>query len=149
MKKFNFKFQKLLDVRSHREKEEQEKFAVVLGEYVAVQNIIGDAAQKRKQVLDESRAFMESGNLQLFHFRDRAREGLKCKSIHYNKILKEKEIPLNAAREKLVEAMKKKKVMEILKDKAKSSYIQEVVKEEQNELDDFGGTIFLKHKKID
>ncbi|MDH4130153.1 MAG: flagellar export protein FliJ [Spirochaetota bacterium] len=138
MKRFNFKLQRLLDYRSFLEKEEQDKFSKVLGEYVAIQNVIDSAVQKSRIFLIESHSIIERGDFNLMFLRDKARKGLKTKIFEYNKKLKEKEIPLNKARQELVEAMRGKKVIEILKDKSKKAYQKEIDKEEQSELDEFG-----------
>ena len=78
-------------------------------------------------------------------------KGLRVRMSENEKMLKEKEIPLNAAREKLVEARRQKKAIEILKDKAKKKYLKEVEKEEQDELDEYGalaqGKIKISHVK--
>ena len=148
MKKFNFKLQKLLDYRSFLEKEEQDKFSKVLGEYVAIQNVIDSAAQKSKMYLIESNSIIERGDFNLLFLRDKARKGLKTRVLEYNKKLKEKELPLNKARQELIEAMRNKKVIEILKEKARKKYQKEFDKEEQAELDEFGITSYKKNDLI-
>lgn len=148
MKKFKFRFQKLLDVRTHRERKEQEKFSKVLSEYVAIENVIKESDEKRRQILEDSRTFIQEGKVQLFWYRDMARKGLKTKMNNFTKKLREKEVPLNKARAELLEAVKKKKMMEILKDKDFEKYKDEVQKEEQSELDEFGSNIYLRNKKI-
>ncbi len=144
MKKFNFKLQTLLDLRCHKEKQEQDKFSKVLAEYITIENIVYDAIEKRNLILTNSQLYNKQGNIQLFYYRDLARKGLKTKMYNYNKVLKEKEIPLNKAREKLIESTKKKKVLEILKDKAFLKYTEGIKKEEQDELDEIGTNIYLK-----
>jgi len=144
MKKFSFKLQPLLNYRAHIEKEILDQFTKIYGEYLSIENSIETASEKRKQMLADSHLLLEQGNLNLFYLRDQARKGLKTKMGVQTQILRKKEIPLNEARKKLIEATKKKKILEILKDKAKNKYLQEYLTEEQNELDEIANTIYSK-----
>lgn len=148
MKKFNFKFEKLLEYRSHLEQEELNEFSKVLGEYVKIENIINDSIAERSRILTESKRLQESGDLSYFFLRDKARKALKTRMGINQKLLEEKAIPLEKQRKKLIEAQKNKKVIEKLKEKALEKYKEENIKEEQDEFDEFGMTSYHR-KNID
>ncbi len=148
MKRFNFKLEKLLSYRGHLEKEEQNKFAVVLGKYVAIEKVIDSSLAERNRMLSASRDLMDRGDLSLFYYREKARKGLTTRMKDYSKKLEAQAIPLNEAREALILARQKKKAIELLKNKAKVRHDKELEKEEQNELDEFGNNSFYRKMKL-
>ncbi len=147
MKRFNFKLEKLLEYRGHLEKEEQNKFALVLGKYVAIENVVKSSLTERNRILSASKASMDRGDLSLFFYREKARKGLTSRMKDYTKKLEAQAIPLNEARETLILARQKKKAIEILKNKAKIKFDKEMMKEEQSELDEFGNNSFYRKMK--
>ena len=148
MKRFQFKLQRLLEYREHLEKQEQDKFSKVLGQYVGTEQIIETAHQNKNRVLKESQSFIDKGDLHLFYYREKARKGLQTKMNDFTKILQEQAIPLENARKNLLEAMKNKKAIDILKQKAKTKHQEEMQKEEQMDLDEFGATAYLRDQKL-
>ncbi len=144
MKRFNFRLQRILDYRNHLEKEELNNFAKVLGEYVQIENTIEQAHNEKDRILLESETFIKRGDTSLFYYREMARKGLSVKMKNFNKKLQEKAVPLNQAREKLISARKSRKTLDILKDKAIVKYNEDLNKEEQFDLDEFGNTSHMR-----
>lgn len=146
MKKFKFRFQSVLTFREHLEKEALNEFSVIYSEYLSIENEIEASIKGRESLLQDSKAFLEQGRLDLLYYRDQARKGLRVKIGKDTIRLQEKSKPLNIAREKLIEASKQKKILERLKDKAKINHHEEYLKEEQQELDEFGAVNYLKSR---
>jgi flagellar protein FliJ len=63
-------------------------------------------------------------------------------------LLKEQKFVVEKEREELIEASKKKKTLEILKDKDYEEYKKEVEKAENEELNEIGTNMYLKKEKI-
>lgn len=148
MKKFKFKFERLLDIRKYQEREEQFRFAVVLGKYMKTKEVIDTSNNLRDDYLMSSKKSVETLNINYLVNRDKARTGLMNRVKVHKNILKEQQFHVEKEREKLVEATKKKKTLEILKDKKFEEYKKDVQKVENDELDEIGTNIFLKNKIV-
>lgn len=147
MKKFEFRFERLLDIRKYQEREEQYKFAQVLGKFMATKNIIDTSFGKKKDYLLGSKNAVKNLNISYLVNRDKAIMGLSNRIKVHNNKLKEQKFLLEKEREVLLDKTKKRKTLEILKEKQFEKYKKEVEKAENYELDEIGTNIYLKNKK--
>ncbi len=147
MKKFKYRFDRLLDIREHQEKERQFEFSVVLNKYLRTKEIIDTSNDLSNQYLMDSRSKVESLDLDYIVMRDSSRRALKSRAKSYGNLLKEQKFEVEKKREKLVEASKKKKTLEILKEKDYGKYKKEVENVENYLLDEIGSNIYLKNNK--
>lgn len=146
MKKFKYKFERLLDIRKYQEREAQFHFASVLSNYMGTKDKIDSSNELRSKYLIESRNQVNDLNINYLINREKARLGLSNKIKINKNILKEQQFIVEREREKLVEASKKKKTLEILKEKEFERYREETNKIESDELDEIGSNIYLKNK---
>ncbi len=144
MKKFKFKFEKLLNIREYQEREEQFAFARVYQKYLNIKNIIDFSNEKKEEYLISSKKYVENLDINFLVIRDKARTGLSNKvKINKNR-LKEQEFFVETEREKLIEATKKRKTLDLLKEKEFNKYMKEVERVENLELDEIGTNAYIK-----
>ncbi len=146
MKKFKFRMQKLLEIREDLEKREKLAFSKVLMDYTDTENLMKNYQKNKKEQLLNSRKILETNNINLLILRDNARAGLSNRIKLKTKELELKKPKLERARELLLDAVKNKKVIEILKNKAEAKYYKELQRLEQNELDEIGTNSFIMKK---
>ncbi len=139
MQKFNFRLQKILDLRTHLEKEEKNRFSKVFKEYNLLDTSIKEMNSERRNLLFASDC--NGFDLLCYVQREKAREGLKNRIVEKTKLLREKKIELERAREKYLQRKKEKRVLEILREKKWEEYEIELNREEQNDLDEQGNFI--------
>ena len=146
MKKFDFKLQKLLEIRQKKEDLQKVRLAKASGEYqfelskiVKIKNSLKDF----KKSIFSDRNKISSENLRLLGSLSNkasvAIESLKP-IIEDKKNKMEKELQIYS------ELRKQKRVVEILKEKQYQKYLEDSAKEEQKILDDIAKDVYLKNK---
>ncbi len=130
---FNFRFASLLRVRENAEEELQLKMAreqMVLKGY---QDFLADLQEQRRQMLadmEERKRKTISGSL-FMHYMN----GIRSKEleivIQENTVVYQEKV-VSDLRSQLVEAMKERKTMEVIKERDWQDYLQEAKKQEQN-----------------
>ncbi len=148
MKKFKYKFDRLLDIRTYQERQKQFEFASVLSKYLKTKNIIDTSNELRTEYLLNSKEHVRSLDLDYLVLRDKARLGLSNRAKSYMNLLKEQKFIVEKEREVLIEASKKKKTLEILKEREFEKYQKEMFKVENEELDEIGSNIYRKNNNI-
>lgn len=137
MKRFEFRLDRVLSVRIQQEKIQQKEFAVVQAKYQKAVEMLKQLFDSRQEtVLNlkklSSKGFDQRVYLAHMSFIEKLNRDIDMQRITLQKI----EVELNKERKKLLEAMQKRKILEILKDKNKTEYIHELLIEEQKVLDD-------------
>lgn len=149
-KKFKYKLNTLLRVREIKEKQEKDKLVEL--EQKLIEEIKKEEELKllEKIKYDELRNMMSSGktlpDTGIIQIRKRHIEVLKEKVLaqHEKVVAAEKERDFQ--REKLIQAIKEKKVIEKDKEKTKKAWIKLMNKEEAKFLDDIAGIRFNSQK---
>lgn len=149
-KKFKYKLNTLLKVREIKEKQEKDKLVEL--EQKLIEEIKKEEELKllEKIKYDELRNMMSSGktlpDTGIIQIRKRHIEVLKEKVLaqHEKVVAAEKERDFQ--REKLIQAIKEKKVIEKDKEKTKKAWIKLMNKEEAKFLDDIAGIRFNSQK---
>lgn len=149
MKKFQFRLQKLLEIKEHKEKlvenelakAERKKYKLIekkdhlLDEYQ--DSKVKMKKEEQKKILTVDRMLM----YQRFFRRLKAGVASQNKLIH----LADEEIKL--VNDRLIEARKERRGLERLKEKKLKSYNYELEKEEQNFFDEVGNTGYIKERR--
>jgi flagellar FliJ protein len=145
-KRFKYKLQTLLKVREIREQQEKDKLA-------EFEKKLLEELEKEKQLTDiqkehymQLRNLMSSGkrlpDTNIILIRKRHIEVLEDKIIAQKMVVLEAESARNLQREKLIKAVKEKKVIEKDREKTKTAWIKLMNKEEVKFLDDIAGIRF-------
>lgn len=128
MKKFVFKFEKLLKIREYEEMKAKQNYAVVLQKKL---NIERDNRELEKSILNSNKElFIEQKPGEVFNAADlilyeNYAKGARLKIIENNKTIQELNKELIPLKEVLLEATRQKKTMEKLKEHENDKYTQE------------------------
>lgn len=137
MRKFEYRLDRVLSVRIQQEKIQQKEFAVVQAKYQRAVDMLKSLYDSRQETVLNLKKLAAKGfdqRVYLAHMKyiEKLNMDIDMQRITIQKI----EVELNKERKKLIEAMQKRKILEILKDKNKTEYVQELQIEEQKILDD-------------
>ena len=147
MKKFDFKLQKLLEIRQKKEDQERVELAKASGAYQFVLN-------KKEKILSNVRITLDNlkknkNNLSLKELQDYDR--LVRNSENSIRVI---DVDIEAKRRVMQEHIDKyaalkreRRVVETLRDKALKKYEFESNREEQKETDEIGQDLFLRNKE--
>ncbi len=146
MKKFDFKLQKLLEIRQDKEEQEKIELGKASGAYQFEVN-------KKVKILDRLSIFRKDlakskTHLDVSRLRDYDKLIRNSDLVinRLNVVIEEKREIMVEHIDKFAELKKERKVVETLKDKALKRYIEESDREEQKESDEIGKNLYLKHK---
>ena len=132
MKKFKFKFQQILDLRSHKVDRAKNELAEVIGQRVKREEEINFHKKEIGALLNE-----ETGNsVAYMQARFHRIEFLEKQIEELYSEIKEIKVEEEKKRKKLAEFMKDEKIMEKLKEKGLDEFKEEIKKEENAFLDE-------------
>ncbi|MEZ5359446.1 MAG: flagellar export protein FliJ [Candidatus Zixiibacteriota bacterium] len=147
MKKFNFRFEKILSYRRHQEKLRQRALAQVRNlEEKQKQEILG-IQQDRERHLEEERQYL-IGTINPQQLTAFSRYYLKLKGMEISgkDVLRKIQIEVSQKRQELIDATKQRKIYEKLKEKHKEKYVAEQNLLLQKENDEIGTKTYLRRK---
>ncbi len=150
MKKFQFRLEKLLDIRRYKEKlVENELAKAERKKYILIEKKEGYLNEyeesKLKMRKDEKKKVLTIERMQFYQ---RFFKRLKSSASSQNKLIMIADEEMKLIHNKLVEARKQKMILERLKEKKLSKYMYELQKEEQNFFDEVGNTSFIHKKRV-
>ena len=150
MKNFNFKLERLLKIKEHKEKLAKLAYAKVLQKKVLLEtenntlmNEIGASGNVLDKDPGEAIDYSNIENLERFVI------GAEAKIRNNKSDITGLEPELNDLKDKLSEAMKEKKIMEKLKEKKYKRFKDEVKQHETMLLDEVAATMQFKNPKED
>ena len=148
MKRFQFRLQKLLEIREYKEKQVKNELAgAERKKYLLVEKkekyLKEDHDARKKMRLEENKKefTVERFNQYQQYFK-RLKAGMKAQDKLIN--LADEEVKL--INDKLIQARKEKRILERLKEKKLKKYMYEVQREEQNFFDEVGNNSFIMKK---
>ncbi len=133
MKKFDFKLQKLLDIRNSKEEESKLKFGKAQDDKVIAEENLGKLNESYSKY-SETRKY---GNVVEQKITQFYLNSLSTCIDEANSELEKKKIILEEKRQDLKQKQIDRKTVDILKDKQKSKYVKEVNDIEQRNNDEF------------
>ena len=139
MRKYQFRLERLLEIRKYREQESELKLAAATGECVRLQTEIAEmdlarrnTLAKRYEVGGVDLAYLTAGELYMRRLDARTRSN--------QEELVERERDRDSAREEYLAASRDRKVLDRLKEKRETAYRKEQLKQEIFEIDDSSGS---------
>jgi flagellar FliJ protein len=136
---YKYKMEKVLDYRSNVEKHKVEDFARITQKLDQEKKHLDLLEEKLDQKKKEVSTDVNAMKMSFLY-----KEKLKAELTHQKKKVDDIFHKANDAREVLIEARKDRKIMELLKEKDKDKFQQEMLLKEQKELDDFTIMRFAK-----
>jgi len=146
-RRFKFRLEPLLKVRAHREKERQRDLAVAISKVDDQKTALTLLDHEREATVDSQRKFLQSRivpSKALTYSRFLLR--LKKDRLAGGQILHGLEREAEKKRMLLLEASKKRKTFETLKDKQQERYYRELGRDEQKELDEIATMAHARKK---
>lgn len=142
MKKFDFRLQKVMEYKEHKEKEKQKELALAQENLHREQNTLSELKKLKlnceKNLMEKRK---EKINLRENHlhqsYLSKVTRGVKKQNL----LVKEKEKECTQRLKNLLEASREKKSLENLKGKKLISYLKDILKAEQKEMDEFARDI--------
>ncbi len=136
MKGYQFKFEKILNLRVRQEEQEEDKYLLLKKELNDIKNEIESINAEKENVFEHLRDQENDLALNISLRRYLKRLKAKEKKAQEEKIEKKDEIAEQL--EILMEKKKERKTMEKLKEKESEKFIKEFLEDEQKELDELG-----------
>lgn len=137
--KFKYRLETVLKVRGIRERKEQEEFAKKQREYMTEKEKEAEIDREKKTKTGELRRILKKGPISDFERVMRRRHHLGVVKEQLDKQVEEvkkAQVRLDGQREKLIEAMKKRKIIEKNKEHKFEEYKGVMKKLEENFLDE-------------
>ncbi len=148
MKKFKFKLKAVLREREIREDEKKRDFGVAMGKLQKEKDILSGYQQNKEDSFDflklhKQQEFPNIGTLRLYetyllHLNKKI--NLQCATIL------QAASNVSAARQRLLEATRRKKILETLKDHQKQRYYLEAEKQDLKEMDEYNVLKAVHHE---
>jgi len=147
MKKFSYRLEPLLRLREHEEKEKQKELALAQKKVLDQESEIQDIVDNRLSTQSEQRSYMKGRiNTLLLTQYSRYYTRLKKEELKGYEILKIHKEDRQKRQNELIEATKKKKIYEKLKERRQEKYYAELKLLEQKEQDEIA-SMMIQHKK--
>jgi flagellar protein FliJ len=138
MKKFRYRLEKVLDVRRMREEQEQVKYQEATRKVRTIEDRIRENDESQIRLLAERTRELQ-GSLDVLTWKRSLcyEDYLACVRAGLKVNLREAETARSAQRERLLEALKRRKILESLKEKARLQFDYDEVLKERMELDEW------------
>lgn len=148
MRKFQFRLQKLLEIRSYKEKLIKNELAKAeRKKYILVEkkeNLLNELKGSRNKMREEEKEkILTVDRMRLYQ---QYFKRLKATATQKDKLISLADDEIKLINDRLIEARKKKRVLERLKENKFKDYMYEFQKEEQSFFDEVGNTGFIKNK---
>ena len=147
MKKFEFRLQRLLDIRAAKEKEIQNELAGLVSLQNAERAKQDDLRAKMKELGGQLREQWQKGSFNstatstYWDFQSKALKSIKAADLRIASL----EPAVNEVRSRLIEASREKKVVEKLKERKFEEYNYELNRELAKESDDMNQKIYMRN----
>lgn len=139
MPKFNFRLQKVLDIKKHKEEEKKQELAKLLLKYKKEEALLfylkDNQTKYQNKLREKQRGAMDIFEM-IFYYTYLYKLSYDIKN--QQDILRKLETEINNKREEVISASKERKIFEKLKDRKFSQWKQEQNLQEQKFLDEIG-----------
>lgn len=139
MPKFNFRLQRVLDIKKHKEEEKKQELAKLLLKYKKEEALLfylkDNQTKYQNKLREKQRGAMDIFEM-IFYYTYLYKLSYDIKN--QQDILRKLETEINNKREEVISASKERKIFEKLKDKKFSQWKQEQNLQEQKFLDEIG-----------
>jgi flagellar FliJ protein len=138
MKRFRFNLEKVLELRRYEERRWELKLGEVTGRCVSINRRIKERTEDRRRIFEQRRLGGSEGFAD-FRAADRYAERMDQERQRLSRELESCEREREEVRQGFLEASRRRKVIERLKERKEQHYYRQQRKEEQKELDDIAG----------
>lgn len=141
MKRFRFRLERLLTIRRYHEREWELKLAEISGICLSLENEIGRIRREKANALHNRYKY---GIKEITYLTDTEHYMLRLdqRTKEKQRILAEKTIEREKIQQDYLEASKKRKILDKLKERQAKSYYKEAKEEELKQMDDTNSALF-------
>ena len=143
MKRFSFKLEKVLELRRYEERKWELKLGEVTGRCTAINHRIRECAEERARAFS-GRSLAGGAGMADFRIADTYAVRLEQEKQRLSGELEECEREREEIRKKFVEASRKRKIIEKLRERQEQQYYHEQRKAEQKEIDDIAAIRYIE-----
>jgi len=151
MRRFKFTLERLLEIRRHKEKLVENEVSQITAKKVRAIERKNKLIQKRKNVVKDLRNVEKRKLVNASEYIQYQRffNGVDTEVKYQDKLIFQIDEELKPVIQKLIEARKKRRMLERLKEKQYQRYLKDVEKEEQNFYDEVGVNISARKEKAE
>jgi flagellar protein FliJ len=149
MKRFHYRLEPLLRIKSHHEKQRQKEHATALMQVLRQKEHLTEIEADRQTTIDHQRA-ISGGSVSAYRLQVATRYLLKLKrdTLTGEELLKGLERETERRRLRLLDATKEKKIFEKLKERQRDQFIAEFERAEMKELDEIATRAYVgRHRQ--
>ncbi|MBN1410628.1 MAG: flagellar export protein FliJ [Spirochaetales bacterium] len=146
MKRFQFRLEKLLDLRKFREREWELKLAEITGQCLLIKKKIAELKQEIYRCMLERKQTEKSVNMDDLHLNELYVQRLEQNIDALSEELERKEEERKKIHAEYMEAAKKRKVLDKLKEKRSEEYYHIHKLEEFKKLDEINNSALIRSK---
>ncbi|MBD3258131.1 flagellar export protein FliJ [candidate division GN15 bacterium] len=148
-KKFKYRFEPMLKVKEHKEKEKQKLLAQVTQEVVSQEQRLTSIDGKRESTIDYQRKRL-AGKISVAEtlLASRYMVRLKKERVAGEEFLEGLKRVEDERRQELLEAAKQRKIYEMLKEKQQERHRRKLEKAEQKDIDEIATTNYRRTKNL-
>jgi len=147
---FNFRLQSVLDYRRHLEEKIASEFADTKRQFNREKDIL---KKLKKESLDLVCTLKEMKELKLYAADISAYflyiEHIKLKQKYHKEVISRIEMELEEKRLRLIDAIKKRKILEMIREKMLKEYRIDLITKERKELDELATSRYARNMKIE
>lgn len=142
MRKFQFNLDKVLELRTYHERQEELKLGEATGKCNALHRKIEDSEVKKREVFSARKP--EGRDLRSYLYAEYYTRRLEQRIEQLKKELLIADEERRAAQQRFLEASKKRKILESLKERMQKNYYREQKKLEQKLLDEISSAQYIR-----
>ncbi len=134
MRKFQFNLEKILELRKYDEQQWELKLGEATGKCNALQHKINEKKTSRKHIF--SQRHLDKGDMRMFLYVENYTHRMDQEIADLTEKLEKAEEERSKIQEKFLEASKKRKILDKLKERKQQAYYKHEQKQEQKALDE-------------
>lgn len=142
MRKFQFNLEKILELRKYDEQQWELKLGQATGRCNAINREIEARKVSRKRIFE--RRQLEPGDMRMFLYAENYTHRMDQKIAELRAELENAEAERKKLQEKFLEASKKRKILDKLKERQQQAYYKHEQKQEQKTLDEISSARYAR-----
>ncbi|MFW5710541.1 MAG: flagellar export protein FliJ [Spirochaetia bacterium] len=142
MRKFQFNLEKILELRKYDEQQWELKLGQATGRCSALNREIEARKASRREIFEKRR--LDSGDLRMFLYAENYTHRMDQEIVELRAELEKAEAERQKLQEKFLEASKKRKILDKLKDRQQQAYYNHEQKQEQKVLDEISSARYAR-----
>ncbi len=142
MRKFQFNLEKILELRKYDEQQWELKLGQATGRCNSLNREIESRKASRREIFEKRH--LDSGDMRMFLYAENYTHRMDQEIVELREELKKAEAERQKLQEKFLEASKKRKILDKLKERQQQAYYKHEQKQEQKTLDEISSARYAR-----